>query len=88
MKGSWSIKTVLPTIDPDLDYNLLEEVSGGTEAQMAYLECIDPTTDSPRKKELEKRLLRYCEIDTEGMVRIVRLLQKAELHAQSKTSSI
>ena len=30
-KGSWSIKAVLPTIAPDLDYAALGEVSDGGE---------------------------------------------------------
>jgi hypothetical protein len=42
MKGSWSIKAVLPTVAPDLDYGALGEVQDGTSAQAAYAEAIDP----------------------------------------------
>lgn len=46
MKGSWSIKAVLPTVAPDIDYAALGEVHDGTSAQFAYLELIDPSTES------------------------------------------
>jgi hypothetical protein len=45
MKGSWSIKAVLPALAPDLDYENLQEVQDGTAAQFAYLEVIDGQTD-------------------------------------------
>ena len=41
-KGSWSIKAVLPTVAPELDYSGLGEVRDGIGAQGAYLELIDP----------------------------------------------
>ena len=41
MMGSWSIKAVLPTIAPDLDYSNLEVGDGGA-AQEAYLRAIWP----------------------------------------------
>ena len=37
LRGSFSIKAVLPTIAPDLDYGTLNEVTDGTSAQVAYL---------------------------------------------------
>ena len=44
MKGSWSIKSVLPTIAPELDYADLGEVADGGSAQSAYLEVLSPET--------------------------------------------
>ena len=75
MKGSWSIKAVLPTVAPDLDYSKIEEVQSGTAAQLAYLEVIDPKTDGTRKQELSKQMLQYCELDTLAMVRLVKFFQ-------------
>jgi len=75
MKGSWSIKSVLPTIAPDLDYGSIEEVQDGTAAQIAYLEVIDPQTDEVRKLELSKQMLEYCKLDTLAMVRLVRFFE-------------
>jgi hypothetical protein len=71
MNGSWSLKAVLPTIAPDLDYNALEGVHEGTEASNAYLEAINPETTVERKEELRHQLLKYCEYDTLAMVRLV-----------------
>jgi hypothetical protein len=47
--GSWSIKRLLPTIAPDLDYANLDEVADGTSAQIAYLEMVDAGTGDERR---------------------------------------
>jgi hypothetical protein len=72
MLGSWSIKAVMPTINPDMDYAKLEGIKEGTAASDGFLEAINPETDMIRKMELEEQLLRYCKFDTEAMVEIVR----------------
>ena len=71
MLGSWSIKAVLPTVAPDMDYGLLEGVHVGTEASAAYLRAIDPGTPEERREEIRRELLQYCRHDTEAMVRLV-----------------
>ncbi|MHB8493734.1 MAG: DUF2779 domain-containing protein [Casimicrobiaceae bacterium] len=73
-KGSWSLKSVLRTIAPDLDYANLTEVADGGAAQLAYLEMVDPQAPQERKDALERALRIYCRRDTEGMVRITRRL--------------
>jgi hypothetical protein len=60
MLGSWSIKAVLPTIAPDMDYSQLEGIQEGTGASLAYLEAIDPETGAPRIEEIRQNLLKYC----------------------------
>lgn len=70
MKGSWSIKALLPTIAPDLDYGNLEEVQDGTAAQSAYWEAIDSQTSEARQAELKTRLLAYCKMDVLALVRL------------------
>lgn len=77
MKGSWSIKAVLPTVAPDLDYASLGEVQDGTSAQFAYLELIDPGTESERKQQLEAELREYCKLDTLALVCLARFLASA-----------
>jgi len=72
MLGSWSIKAVLPTINPEMDYKKLEGIAEGTGASDGFIEAINPGTDMVRKLELEEQLLRYCKFDTEAMVEIVR----------------
>jgi len=71
MHGSWSIKAVLPTIAPDMDYARLEGIAEGTQASLAYLEAILPDTGAARKEEIRNSLLKYCKHDTEAMVRLV-----------------
>jgi hypothetical protein len=77
MLGSWSIKAVLPTINPAMDYKRLEGIREGMAASSGFLEAIDPETDMFRKLELEQQLRRYCRFDTEAMVEIVRFFSRA-----------
>lgn len=72
MKGSWSIKAVLPTIAPHLDYSQLDDVQNGTLAQLAYLDIIDPETTHSVREQKIYNLLKYCELDTRAMVEVVR----------------
>jgi Domain of unknown function(DUF2779) len=77
MRGSFSIKAVLPTIAPDLAYETLDEVTDGTAAQVAYLYgALDPHTTPARKADLRDRLLKYCEQDTWAMVEVAHVLQR------------
>jgi predicted RecB family nuclease len=75
MKGSWSIKAVLPTIAPDLDYGNLQEVRDGAAAQSAYLEAIDSQTFEARRAELRPRMLEYCRMDVLALVRLAWFFQ-------------
>jgi len=83
MKGSWSIKAVLPTIAPDLGYDQLEVGNGG-HAQTAYREIIDPFTPEDRKTELAQALSDYCELDTMAMVRIVWFFEGRKVPKEKK----
>jgi hypothetical protein len=74
MRGSWSIKAVLPTVAPELDYGALGEVQEGTAASDAFLEIIAPPTSTERRTALRTALLRYCALDTLAMVRVAHAL--------------
>lgn len=87
MLGSWSIKSVLRTIAPGLDYSQLEDVQDGGQAQVAYLEAIAYDTPKERRTRLNKALHVYCRRDTEAMVRIVRLLQAGTCDDSAEQSS-
>lgn len=76
MRGSWSLKNVLPTIAPDLDYANLA-VRDGNFAQLAYLEMIDDSTLEDRRQEIRGQLLEYCGRDTEALVRLTEFLEGA-----------
>lgn len=75
MLGSWSIKAVLPTIAPDMDYANLDGINEGTGASDGFIEAINPQTSAERKAELKEQLLRYCRFDTEAMAAIVGFLE-------------
>jgi hypothetical protein len=53
MRGSFSIKKVLPVIAPDLDYGELDGVQEGTEAQLAYLRLAFEELQPDERKELQ-----------------------------------
>lgn len=71
MHGSWSLKAVLPTVAPELDYATLGSVQDGVGAQRAYLEAISPETSVERREQLRQDLLEYCGYDTLALVKIV-----------------
>lgn len=68
MRGSWSIKSVMPTIDTRLDYTFLDEVQEGDGAQQAFLELRAPGVTPERSTALRGALLKYCRHDTWVMV--------------------
>ena len=76
MHGSWSIKNVLPTVVPHLDYGSLGDVQDGSAAGTAYLQIINPETDIVGRQRLVRDLLTYCEHDTLAMVELVKYLSK------------
>ena len=75
MRGSWSIKAVLPTFAPDLDYGQIA-VSNGTAAQTAYAEIVHPATTDVRRQLLTEGLREYCTLDTLAMVRLAHFLSE------------
>ena len=81
MGGSFSIKAVLPALfpdDPDLDYHNLEgSVHNGGEAMDIYPRIAAMSPDE--QAAARESLLRYCELDTYAMVKIL-----AKLRAMAK----
>ena len=71
MKGSWSIKKVLPCLIPELSYAALGSVQDGMQAQAVYLEIINGDLDEAEKEARRGDLLDYCQLDTLAMVKIV-----------------
>ena len=75
--GSFSIKSVLPALfpnDPSLDYhNLTGGVQNGNDAMTIFPKIKDM---SPKDaKEAREALLRYCELDTWAMVKVLEKLK-------------
>lgn len=69
MKGSWSIKKVLPTIT-NLSYEHLTVQNGGM-AQEAYRELVADKLDPIQNRQLKDSLLNYCRQDTLALVELV-----------------
>ena len=74
MKGSYSIKYILPALVPELSYNDLDIKEGGT-ASNTFLSMVNETFEGDVEKT-RRQLLEYCELDTFAMVKILeKLLQ-------------
>jgi len=74
MRGSYSIKAVLPALVPDMSYDDMPIADGG--AAMRAFEELWYETDEERREEIRRDLLAYCELDTLAMVRIVERLEE------------
>lgn len=72
-RGSWSIKAVLPTLAPELDYAGLE-IKDGSNAQAAYMEAVASDCSSERRSAIDRSLRAYCQRDTWAMLVILRRL--------------
>ncbi|MDA9316979.1 DUF2779 domain-containing protein [Polaribacter sp.] len=72
MKGSYSIKYVLPALVPELSYNDLDIKEGGT-ASNTFLSMVNGTFEGDAQKT-RRQLLEYCELDTYAMVKILERL--------------
>ena len=74
MRGSWSLKSVLPTVAPELSYDDLE-VQDGMGAQRKFLKLISTDISAEEREVGRKSLLEYCERDTLAMIRLSRFLE-------------
>jgi len=74
MRGSWSLKAVLPCIAPHLVYGDLGEVQDGGAAGPAYCEMIAADTAPSRAAALDTDLRAYCKLDTEALVELACFL--------------
>jgi hypothetical protein len=72
-KGSNSIKDVLPVMVPDYSYNDLEIKDGGTAASDWKAVTLQ---DGLNKEKVYGDLIKYCERDTEAMVKIHEVIKE------------
>lgn len=72
MRGSYSIKKVLPALVPELSYKTLNIQEGGT-ASSTYAN-LHLEKDPEKVKQIRTDLLAYCEMDTFAMVKILKKL--------------
>ncbi|MHA7864859.1 DUF2779 domain-containing protein [Flagellimonas marinaquae] len=74
MRGSYSIKCVLPALVPELSYNDLDIKEGGT-ASNTFLSMVNETFEGDVQKT-RRQLIEYCELDTYAMVKILDVLKE------------
>ncbi len=68
-RGSFSLKSVLPVLVPEMRYDSLA-IQDGSHASYEYLRSINPDTPSEEKAEIKENLLTYCSYDTLAMLRV------------------
>lgn len=76
MNGSYSLKTVLPTLVPEMTYEGLE-ISDGEMASEAYF-SMGEISDPAELAKLRKALLEYCGQDTLGLIRLLEKMRAME----------
>lgn len=78
MRGSYSIKYVLPALVPAMAqaYKELDGVQNGGEAMQTYARLAH-MKDREEVARLRESLLRYCELDTMAMVKVLEKLKES-----------
>jgi len=71
--GSFSIKSVLPVLSPELSYDDLE-IGDGSLAAIRYLQALD-TPDATERERIFAALRDYCARDTLALVQVRRALE-------------
>ena len=74
MRGSYSIKAVLPALVPSLSYKKLAITDGGMAS--AIYEQLPKVTGPKTVAQTRKDLLDYCKMDTLAMVEVLEVLKK------------
>lgn len=73
--GSASLKKVLPVLVPDLSYGVLD-IHEGMTASNSWGDMVSKNMSQDEKDKIYNDLLKYCELDTFAMVRILEELRK------------
>ena len=76
--GSYSLKSVLPALVPEMSYAGLE-VADGQAAGLAWESLIGGDCSEAERQQKQKALLEYCGQDTLAMIRLLELLQSEEI---------
>jgi predicted RecB family nuclease len=77
--GSYSIKSVLPALVPEMTYDGME-VSNGQSAGLAWESLVRGSLDNSECDRLMKALLAYCGQDTLALVRLLEKLRSRLAH--------
>ena len=74
-RGSFSLKSVLPVLVPNMSYENLA-IKEGTHASLEYLRLLNSETPPEERRRIEQALIDYCSYDTLAMVKIREALLK------------
>ena len=79
MKGSYSIKYVLPALVPEFEkaYKELDGVQNGSQAMNAFAKF--SKLNDEEKQKMRTSLLAYCKLDTLAMVKILKKLKEINI---------
>jgi hypothetical protein len=72
--GSYSIKSVLPALVPEMSYEGME-VANGQDAGLAWESLVGGSLDCDERERIRNALLAYCSLDTLAMVRLLENLR-------------
>jgi hypothetical protein len=72
--GSYSIKSVLPALVPEMSYEGME-VADGQAAGSAWESLVRGGLECDELERIRKALLGYCAQDSLGMVRLLEVLR-------------
>ena len=72
--GSYSIKSVLPALVPDMTYDGME-VANGQDAGLARESLVRGDLNGDERERIEKALRAYCGLDTLAMVKLLEKLR-------------
>ena len=75
-RGSYSLKSVLPALVPDMTYEGME-VAEGNQAGLAWEKMLHAEVGSEERRGLRDALLAYCKQDTLAMAQLVEVLCRA-----------
>ena len=73
--GSYSIKSVLPALVPEMNYDGMQ-VANGRDAGLVWESLVRGSLDGGKHDRTRKALLAYCAQDTLAMVRLLQCLTK------------
>lgn len=75
LRGSFSIKDVLPVVVNGLGYDDLI-IRDGSQASLAFSQMTDPVLPREQRELLRDRLLAYCKRDTEAVLKLFLTLKE------------
>jgi hypothetical protein len=84
MQGSYSLKSVLPALVPELSYDNLP-ISNGEMAADGWLRMVR-SDDMAEKQAIREQLLQYCCLDTFAMIKILEKMKEMVVREACTTS--